>query len=135
MAQCFSRTFPEIFFQVEAFLPGNPFSIMELVNKKASYFDGSSLAYKVSLGFFGTSIEARVDRISVAPKALAPAILFLLRNYGKLTFRELKNELPTAPEGTLRRELGRLKELGLIEVNDEGKLMLSKKALDEEVPF
>ena len=122
-------------FQVEAFLPGNPFSIMELVNKKASYFDGSSLAYKVSIGFFGTSIEARVDRISVAPKALAPAILFLLKTHGKMSFRELKNELPTASEWQLREKLGRLKELGQIEVDDEGKFFLSKKALDEEVPF
>jgi len=122
-------------FRVEAFLPGNPFSIMELVNKKSSYFDGSNLAYKVSIGFFGTSIEAKIDRISVAPKALAPAILFLLKTHGKMTFRELKNELPTTPENLIRRELAHLKELGQIEVDGEGGFMLSEKALDDEVPF
>jgi hypothetical protein len=122
-------------FRVEAFLPGNPFSIMELVNKKSSYFDGSNLAYKVSIGFFGTSIEAKIDRISVAPKALAPAILFLLKTYGKMTLRELKNELPTTPEKEIRRELGNLKELGQIEIDDEGKFMLSEKASYDEVPF
>ena len=122
-------------FQVDAFLPEPSFVIMQLSNKKASYYDGSLVSYKILFAFLGTETDVRVERIVVSPKNLGPSIVFLLEKHNRMSLKDLRLNLPAANESAIRKELLKLKELGRVDVDEDGYWYLLPYDFAEEVPF
>jgi len=122
-------------FQVDAFLPEPSFVIMQLSNKKASYYDGSLISYKILFAFLGTETDVRVERIVVSPKNLGPSIVFLLEKHNRMSLKDLRLNLPAANESAIRKELLKLKELGRVDVDEDGHWYLLPYDFAEEVPF